>query len=101
MEKNDEIKTVHSPTKRVNKKLLIVVGVVVVVLIAAVIYITATLINQNVNKNTKPAAAKPKLVAPAKIMTSLQSANDTTKASYDQHATTRAAFDEQPVKLVK
>jgi hypothetical protein len=101
MEKNDEIKTVHSSTRSVNKKLLTVIGVVVILLIAGATYLVVAIVNQNANKTAKTAATKPALVAPAKVITSLKAANDTDKAAYDQHVAARAAFDEQPVKLVK
>ena len=100
MEKNDEITTVHSQKKGVNKKLLVAVGVVVVLLIAGATYLTVAIVNQNASKNAKQAAAKPKLVAPAKIITSIKTANDTIKDATVQQATATAAFDEQPVKLV-
>jgi flagellar basal body-associated protein FliL len=100
MEKNDKINTTHSPKRGKNRKLIIVISVVAVLLIAGATYFTVTLLNLNTNKNQKE-AAKPKLVAPAKVMTNLKAANDAAKTAHDMHTNTKAAFDEQPVKLVK
>jgi uncharacterized iron-regulated membrane protein len=80
----------------------IVIGSVIagLLLIAGAVYVTMQYMNLNKDTTNKP-VAKPKLVAPAKVMTNLKTANDAAKTAHDLHTSTKATFDEQPVKLVK
>lgn len=84
-------------------KKLIILGYVVagLVLVAGAVYVTVTLMNANKADEGKKQADKEKLVAPAKVMTSLQTANTAAKDAYDAHQATKKAFNEKPVRLVE